>query len=151
MKKWKNLSAAVLAVGMLAVMGISAFAGAAAEDQAQAQVQPTGIKCTKCEAGELYLTDSVDTGWYTLEYVLCQHGYPNKMDGKEEKQITNIYTCTNCKISQPSKTKQTRLVHQHQIHPQEKDNFHEKMQRNHRRDCNGTFSAAEWTGYSVQA
>lgn len=113
MKKWKNLSAAVLAVGMLAVMGISAFAGAAAEDQAQAQVQPTGIKCTKCEAGELYLTDSVDTGWYTLEYVRCQHGYPNKMDGKEEKQITNIYTCTNCKISQPSKTKQTRLVHQH--------------------------------------
>ena len=44
MKKWKNLSAAVLAVGMLAAMG--------------------------------------------------------------------IYTCTNCKISQPSKTKQTRLVHQ---------------------------------------
>ena len=112
MKKWKNLSAAVLAVGMLAAMGISAFAGAEAEAQAQAQVQPTGIKCTKCGAGELYLTDSVDTGWYTLEYVLCQHGYPNKMDGKEEKQITNIYTCTNCKISQPSKTKQTRLVHQ---------------------------------------
>jgi len=112
MKKWKNLSAAVLAVGMLAAMGISAFAGAEAEDQAQAQVQPTGMKCTKCEARELYLTDSVDTGWYTLEYVPCQHGYPNKMDGKEEKQITNIYTCTNCKISQPSKTKQTRLVHQ---------------------------------------
>ena len=89
MKRWKNLSAAVLAVGMLAVMGISVFAGAAAEDQAQAQVQPTGIKCTKCEAGELY-----------------------KMDRKEEKQITNIYTCINCKISQPSKTKQTRLVHQ---------------------------------------
>ena len=84
MKKWKNLSAAVLAVGMLAAMGISAFAGAATENQAQAQVQPTGMKCTKCEAGELYLTDSVDTGWYTLEYVLCQHGYPNKMDGKEE-------------------------------------------------------------------
>lgn len=105
MKKWKNLSAVVLAVGMLAAMGISAFAGAEAEDQAQAQMQPTGMKCTKCEAGELYLTDSVDTGWYTLEYVLCQHGYPNKMDVKEEKQITNIYTCTNCKISQPSKTK----------------------------------------------
>lgn len=112
MKKWKNLSAAVLAVGMLAAMGISAFAGAATENQAQAQVQPTGMKCTKCGAGELYLTDSVDIGWYTIEYVLCQHSYPNKMDGKEEKQITNIYTCTNCKISQPSKTKQTRLVHQ---------------------------------------
>ena len=112
MKRWKNLSAAVLAVGMLAVMGISVFAGAAAEDQAQAQVQPTGIKCTKCEAGELYLTDSVDTGWYTLEYVLCQHGYLNKMDRKEEKQITNIYSCIKCKISQPSKTKQTRVVRQ---------------------------------------
>lgn len=51
MKKWKNLSAVVLAVGMLAAMGISAFAGAEAEDQAQAQMQPTGMKCTKCEAG----------------------------------------------------------------------------------------------------
>ena len=121
MKKWKNLSAVVLAVGMLAAMGISAFAGAEAEDQAQAQMQPTGMKCTKCEAGELYLTDSVDTGWYTLEYVLCQHGYPNKMDGKEEKQITNIYTCTNCKISQPSKPNPPRFVHQQKIHHTKKD------------------------------
>lgn len=86
MKKWKNLSAVVLAVGMLAAMGISAFAGAEAEDQAQAQMQPTGMKCTKCEAGELYLTDSVDTGWYTLNMYCVNTAIPTRWMEKRKSK-----------------------------------------------------------------
>ncbi len=108
MKAFKKVFASAMVTAMLATMGVSAFA----QSIPDSEIQPYGARCPDCATGVMYLSSTTKTEWYTVEYVPCRHGYPNKLDRIDEREITNIYTCGNCKISRPSKFVEERCEHE---------------------------------------
>ena len=113
MKKGKRLFAGIMIAGMLAVMGISAFAQEAST--IAEGVQPKGAQCEYCGESGVVIVDTKIGEWVVIDQVPCnwEGADPWDYDDLEERQILQTLECRNCGRGFNNTTKETRRVHNH--------------------------------------
>lgn len=113
MKKGKRLFAGIMIAGMLAVMGISAFAQEAST--IAEGVQPKGAQCEHCGKDGVVITDTKTGEWVVIDQVPCNWEGAElwDYDDLEERQILQTFKCRNCGRGFHNITKETERIHNH--------------------------------------
>lgn len=75
-------------------------------------VQPRAELCVNCKNGSVGY-DRTDYGpWYVIGVAIdCIHGSLTTKDLIKERQVTKVYTCTNCPVEQTFVSYETKQVH----------------------------------------
>lgn len=113
MKKGKRFFAGIMIAGMLAAMGVSAFAQEAST--IAEGVQPKGAQCEHCGKDGVVITDTKTGEWVVIDQVPCnwEGADPWDYDDLEERQILQTFKCRNCGRGFHNITKETERIHNH--------------------------------------
>lgn len=107
----KKMIAIIMVTLMLAMMGVSAFAGGVFFYENEDVIQPRTPTCDKCGSGT-YLEYVETSKWKLIGYTEC-NVHPQYNDRVEERTVTKCYKCEKCGVEMEHKMTETRTVCKH--------------------------------------
>lgn len=113
MKKGKRLFVSIMVAGMLATMGVSAFAQEASI--IADNVQPKGSQCEYCGENGVVSIGTTESEWIVIDQIPCnwEGAEPWYYDDLEERYVTRSFECRNCGRGFSINDRETRRVHNH--------------------------------------
>lgn len=102
MKNLKKVVASVMLAGMLATMGVSAFA-----DDAQYRSVP----CDNCGVGTVVTTIYRGAWQYTGKVECVHEGGAGQLDERYTRVVTTTYSCTKCSYNKQFDSVEEKFEH----------------------------------------